>query len=87
MKKAIITILLAAVVVLQAFGANQTVPRRKPLTANVGIVGVGLDTYWKQFDGLRGVMMDKLAAFDKKVKTNGVKTFDFGLVDNAVEAR
>lgn len=87
MKKAIITILLSAVVVLQAFGANQTVPRRKPLTANVGIVGVGLDTYWKQFDGLRGVMMDKLAAFDKKVKTNGVKTFDFGLVDNAVEAR
>ena len=28
------------------------VERRKPLTANVGVVSVGLDTYWKQCPGL-----------------------------------
>ena len=28
------------------------IERRKPLTANVGVVSVGLDTYWKQCPGL-----------------------------------
>ena len=27
--------------------ADLKVPRRKPLTANVGVVSVGLDTYWR----------------------------------------
>lgn len=87
MKKLIAMIFLFAAVFATAAEANKTVPRRKPLTANVGIVGVGLDTYWKQFDGLRDVMLDKLATFKGKVDKNGVKTFDFGLVDNAAEAR
>ena len=87
MKKLIALILLFASVAATAAEANKIIPRRKPLTANVGIVGVGLDTYWKQFDGLRDVMMDKLATFKGKVDKNGVKTFDFGLVDNAAEAR
>ena len=87
MKKLIALILLFASVAATAAEANKIIPRRKPLTANVGIVGVGLDTYWKQFDGLRDVMMDKLTTFKGKVDKNGVKTFDFGLVDNAAEAR
>lgn len=28
------------------------IERRKPLAANVGILSVGLDTYWGQFPGL-----------------------------------
>lgn len=71
-----------------AFAAPQnSVERRKPLTAKVGIVGVGLDTYWKQFDGLRDVMLKKLDTFEAKVKANGVETVSFGLVDNAESAR
>ncbi len=50
MKKLIAIILLFASVAATAAETNKTVPRRKPLTANVGVVGVGLDTYWKQFD-------------------------------------
>lgn len=71
-----------------AFAAPQNpVERRKPLSAKVGIVGVGLDTYWKQFDGLREVMLKKLDTFEAKVKANGVETVSFGLVDNAESAR
>lgn len=71
-----------------AFAAPQnSVERRKPLTAKVGIVGVGLDTYWKQFDGLRDVMLKKLDTFEAKVRANGVETVSFGLVDNAESAR
>ena len=33
------------------------VKRRKPLTANVGVVSVGLDTYWKQCPGLYDDML------------------------------
>ena len=68
MKKLIALILLFASVAATAAEANKIIPRRKPLTANVGIVGVGLDTYWKQFDGLRDVMMDKLSR-ERSIKT------------------
>ena len=35
------------------------IERRKPLTANVGILSVGLDTYWEQFPGLLDEMTRK----------------------------
>ena len=35
------------------------IPRRKPLTANVGMFSVSLDTYWSQFPGLREEMNAK----------------------------
>ena len=45
-KKAISVALAVCCVVAMA---DQTrIERRKPLTANVGVVSVGLDTYWKQ---------------------------------------
>jgi len=62
------------------------IERRKPLTAKVGIVGVGHHTYWAQFDGLLDEMYRKLAAFDVKVKADGVETVTFGLLDNAASA-
>ena len=40
------------------------VERRKPLTANVGVVSVGLDTYWKQCPGLYDDMLKKTAVFE-----------------------
>ena len=62
------------------------IERRKPLTAKVGVVGVGHHTYWAQFDGLLDEMHRKLAAFDAKLKANDVETVAFGLLDDAETA-
>ena len=62
------------------------IARRKPLDANVGIIGVGLDTYWRQFEGLLEIMLGKMATFRAKVAQNAVSVFDFGLIDNAEKA-
>ena len=43
------------------------IERRKPLTANVGILSVGLDTYWEQFPGLLDEMTRKTAVLIGKV--------------------
>ena len=47
-------------VAFAAFAEGPRVARRKPLTANVGVVSVGLDTYWKQCPGLLEDMVKKL---------------------------
>lgn len=44
------------------------VERRKPLTANVGVISVGLDTYWSQFPGLLEEMEKKAGIFKEKLK-------------------
>jgi L-arabinose isomerase len=47
----------------------------------VGLFGIGLDTYWPQFPGLR----DKLAGFTervaRKLESSGVRVFNLGLID------
>jgi len=59
------------------------IPRRKPLSANVGIFGVGHYTYWGQFEGLRDEMDQKIAHLVKRVEAHNVKVTNFGLIDNA----
>ncbi len=59
------------------------IPRRKPLTARVGIFGVGHYVYWPQFPGLLDEMHRKLDHLVRKVETNGVQVINFGMVDNA----
>jgi L-arabinose isomerase len=53
----------------------------------VGLYGIGLDTYWPQFDGL----LDKLTAYQEQIKNKisgfGVEVADAGMVDNPVKAR
>ncbi|NQU51407.1 MAG: L-fucose/L-arabinose isomerase family protein [Bacteroidetes bacterium] len=53
----------------------------------VGLFGIGLDTYWDQFEGL----LDKLKGYQNQIKTNieefGVEVVDAGMVDNPVKAR
>ena len=82
--------LVAVIAGLTACGAmaadGPRVERRKPLTAKIGIVGVGHHTYWKQFDGLLDVMHQKMGQLDAKVKSNGVETVSFGLLDKAQDA-
>jgi L-arabinose isomerase len=69
-------------------GAQQilSVPRRKPLVANVGIFGVGHHSYWAQFDGLLNEMHRKLQVFAKRVRALGVDVTEFGMVDDAKSA-
>lgn len=62
------------------------IKRRRPLMANVGVFGVGLATYWHQFDGLLDIMNKKQEKFIKKLENYEVKVFDFGLVDSSEKA-
>jgi L-arabinose isomerase len=62
---------------------RQVLPRRKPLTAKVGIFGVGHHTYWPQFEGLREEMYRKLSVFVRKVQAQSVEVLEFGMVDDA----
>jgi len=52
----------------------------------VGLFGIGLDTYWPQFDGL----LDKLKGYQEQIKNKiegfGVNVADAGMVDNPVKA-
>ena len=53
----------------------------------VGLFGIGLDTYWAQFQGL----LDNLKGYQKYVKDKisqfDVEVIDAGMVDNPVKAR
>ena len=49
------------------------VARRKPLDANIGVVSVGLDTYWKQCPGLYEDMLRKAAVFERRVASHQAK--------------
>lgn len=62
------------------------IERRKPLTANVGLIGVGHTTYWGQFQGLLAEMHKKLDHFESKLKQHSVNVVKGGLVDDAASA-
>lgn len=53
----------------------------------VGLFGIGLDTYWDQFDGLLGKLQGYQAAINTRIGTFGVDVVDAGMVDNPVKAR
>ena len=57
------------------------------MKTKVGLFGIGLNTYWAQFDGL----LDNLKAYQEQIKTRiagfGVEVIDAGMVDNPVRAR
>jgi L-arabinose isomerase len=65
---------------------GKTAARIKPLTANVGVFGVGHHTYWKQFDGLLDEMRRKLAHLVKKLQAQNLSVTEFGMVDCAEAA-
>jgi L-arabinose isomerase len=52
----------------------------------IGLFGIGLDTYWPQFDGL----LDKLITFQVRIKNrlehSGAEVVDAGIVDNPDKA-
>ena len=77
---------VAAIITIPAFADVQRVERRKPLTANVGVVSVGLDTYWRQCPGLLEDMIKKEAVFADQIAAHQVKVTRFGMSDNPQKA-
>ena len=57
------------------------------MKTKVGLFGIGLDTYWPQFDGL----LDNLKTYQKQINNRiakyGVEVIDAGMIDNPVRAR
>jgi len=53
----------------------------------IGLFGIGLDTYWAQFEGL----LDKLVSFQETIKERlvhaGTEVVDAGMVDNPAKAK
>jgi len=85
MSKLLKVVFLSALA-FSACADSPRVARRKPLTANVGIVSVGLDTYWKQCPGLLEDMMKKESRFADKIAAHQVKVTSFGMSDNPQKA-
>src|SRR5215471_1118087 len=61
-------------------------PSLKP-SATIGLFGIGLDTYWPQFKGLRSRLLGYQHEIGKKIQGFGVELVDAGLVDTPTGAR
>lgn len=53
----------------------------------VGLFGIGLDTYWAQFDGLLSNLVAYQNQIKNRINTFGVEVVDAGMVDNPIKAR
>jgi L-arabinose isomerase len=52
----------------------------------VGLFGIGLDTYWPQFQGLKPRLEGYVRAVHKKLQRTGIEVVNLGLVDNPKKA-
>jgi L-arabinose isomerase len=59
----------------------------KFMKIKIGLFGIGLDTYWPQFEGLHERLSGYQEKIGTKIKSFGVNLVDAGLVDNPVKAR
>ena len=55
--------------------------------AKAGIFGIGLDTYWDQFEGLRDNLVKYQERIVERIQNTGIQVMDAGLVDNIWKAR
>ena len=62
------------------------IARRKPLIANIGVLGVGHHTYWRQFEGLYEKLEEKQAYLITKLDKFGVNITSYGIADKAQHA-
>jgi len=53
----------------------------------VGIYGIGLDTYWAQFDGLLERLLNYQLEIKTRMESMGVTVVDAGMVDNQTKAQ
>jgi L-arabinose isomerase len=56
-------------------------------SVTVGLFGIGLDTYWPQFDGLRERLSGYLGSVSGRLAATGVRIVNAGLVDSPDAAR
>ena len=54
---------------------------------NVGLVGIGLDTYWAQFDGLLERLQGYQGQIRDRLESYGARVVDAGLVDSPRKSR
>ena len=57
------------------------------MKTKVGLFGIGLDTYWAQFDGLLDNLVRYQNFIQDKIGKLGVEVVDAGMVDNPMKAR
>ncbi len=58
----------------------------KKLSAKIGLFGIGLDTYWGQFEGLLDNLQRYQGRIGDRIRSMGVEVVDAGMVDNPVKA-
>ena len=63
----------------------ETTSRKQGL--HVGLYGVGLDTYWPQFEGLYQRLQGYQDQIRSRIERDGVTVFDVGIVDSPEKAR
>jgi L-arabinose isomerase len=63
------------------------VTRRPSPRARVGVFGIGLDTYWPQFEGLEERVKGYQRRVEERVGELGAEVVSAGLVDSAQKAR
>jgi L-arabinose isomerase len=57
------------------------------MKTKIGLMGIGLDTYWAQFEGLLDHLTGYQNEISQKISGFGVEVIDAGMVDNPVRAR
>ena len=57
------------------------------MKTKIGLMGIGLDTYWAQFDGLLDHLTEYQQEINRKISGFGVEVIDAGMVDNPIRAR
>lgn len=61
--------------------------KSKSSVVKVGLFGIGLETYWPQFEGLRPRLVGYQRMIADSFRRPGVEVVDLGMVDNPVRAR
>ena len=52
----------------------------------IGLFGIGLETYWPQFAGLKNRLVGYQKQIGRRIQSHGVELVDAGLVDNPTKA-
>ena len=55
--------------------------------SRIGLFGIGLDTYWPQFKGLKERLLGYQASIARRLESMDVDVVDAGLVDSPEKAR
>ena len=60
--------------------------KKKIYPLKVGLFGIGLDTYWVQFAGLKEKLENNIRIVENRIRELGEEVVNLGLIDNAQKA-